>query len=610
LAATHPEEIHLEPVSERALARTLRALLVVVAMTVMVVVAVLLAWITYERISDGRAYQGVTAAGVPLGGMTADEATAALTPAMAELYAGTAEVSVAGSPLRPTFAELGRAPDVASTVAAVMAVGRGLTLEEQIVERLGALTGGRAVATQMTFDRQALGAWISAVAVAERRSPTPASLRLDGRRFVVTPDSLGVGIDQGALAAQLAPSLAEPTTTTATATATTVPLESDNNDTDVLVTKVAVADMARPVTVALGKKTWTFSAPRVRSWLRLVEGPHGAVPALDAAAVQQAVTKTLAKQVKRKPLQTRFLVTKSGKRFGFVAGRPGRQLDSAAMTQRVSARVLGRRMGLPEGGALAVAMKGVELKMSAAEASEIVPQMTRLAGWTTYFPQGERNGNGINIHLPARILNGTVIRPGEIFDFVRAVGPFSWARGYRMGGIIQGSRTLPTGAVAGGICSASTTMFNAAVRAGLDILTRDNHSYYITRYPLGLDATVSTKAGTIVQNMRFRNDTPHPIFVSAAYGFGWVRFELYAIEQTRQVSFSRPQVSNRIKATDRVVRTSRLRAGQSERVEYPADGMDVAVTRTVRSASGRVLHTDTFRSHYVRWNGILEVGTR
>ena len=334
------------------------------------------------------------------------------------------------------------------------------------------------------------------------------------------------------------------------------------------------------------------------------------MPTLDPAAVQADVTKTLAKKVKLKPLQTRFLTTKSGKKFGFVAGRPGRQLDAATTTQRVLARVTGRRMGLPEGAALAIATKGVEIKLSAAEAAQIVPQVVRLSSWTTYFPQGDHNGFGVNIHLPARIINGMVIKPGEIFDFVRTVGPLSWARGYRMGGMIRGDHTDPNGAVAGGICSASTTVFNAAVRAGLDILTRDNHSYYIPRYPLGLDATVSTKAGRIVQNMRFRNDTPNPIFISTAYGFGWVRVDFYALEQSRQVSFSRPQISNRIDAVDRVVRTSRLRAGQTYRREYASDGMDVSVTRTVKDMRGRVVHRDTFRSHYVRWNGILEVGTR
>ena len=104
------------------------------------------------------------------------------------------------------------------------------------------------------------------------------------------------------------------------------------------------------------------------------------------------------------------------------------------------------------GAAIAVATRGVEIKLSAAEASQIVPQVVLLSSWTTYFPQGSHNGNGVNIHLPARIINGMVIKPGETFDFVRTVGPLSWARGYRMGGVIRGDHTDPTGAVAGGIC--------------------------------------------------------------------------------------------------------------------------------------------------------------
>ena len=212
----------------------------------------------------------------------------------------------------------------------------------------------------------------------------------------------------------------------------------------------------------------------MRAWLELVAGPHGSVPVIDPAAVSADVA-TLAKKVKRKPLETRFLITKAGKKFGFVAGRPGRQLDTATTSQRVVARVIGRRVGLPESGAIALATRGVEIKLSAAEASQIVPQVVLLSSWTTYFPQGSHNGNGVNIHLPAQIINGMVIKPGAIFDFVRTVGPLSWARGYRMGGVIRGDHTDPTGAVAGGICSASTTVFNAAARAGLDILTRDNH---------------------------------------------------------------------------------------------------------------------------------------
>ena len=71
-----------------------------------------------------------------------------------------------------------------------------------------------------------------------------------------------------------------------------------------------------------------------------------------------------------------------------------------------------------------------------------------------------------------------------------AVGPIDAAHGYTMGGVIQGGKSDHTGAMGGGICSASTTMFNAAARAGLQIDERHAHFYYINRYPVGLDATV------------------------------------------------------------------------------------------------------------------------
>ena len=285
---------------------------------------------------------------------------------------------MAGTRLRPTFADLGRTPDVAATLAAAMTVGRGATLEEQLRDRVGALTAGRPIEPIMIFDRRVLDTWISDHAAAKRLAPTPASVALVGRRLVITPDSTGIAVDQGKLAAALAPILADPSATAPIETASTpVTLESSSNDVDVLGTKVAIAQMARPVTVALGGRHWTFSSKRVRAWLELVAGPHGSVPVIDPAAVSADVA-TLAKKVKRKPLETRFLITKAGKKFGFVAGRPGRQLDTATTSQRVVARVLGRRVGLPEGAAIAVATRGVEIKLSAAEASQIVPQVVLL----------------------------------------------------------------------------------------------------------------------------------------------------------------------------------------------------------------------------------------
>ena len=106
----------------------------------------------------------------------------------------------------------------------------------------------------------------------------------------------------------------------------------------------------------------------------------------------------------------------------------------------------------------------------------------------------EKNGFGANIWIPALTIDGYVVGPREKFDFWKAVGPVTRAKGYRQGGAIINGRTEPQGALAGGICSCSTTLFNAALRAGFPMGARRNHYYYIDRYPLGLDATVFISA--------------------------------------------------------------------------------------------------------------------
>src|SRR6185295_13184830 len=140
-----------------------------------------------------------------------------------------------------------------------------------------------------------------------------------------------------------------------------------------------------------------------------------------------------------------------------------------------------------------------------------------------------------------------------------SLGEVSFRTGYRLGGAIVGGHSVEGKALAGGICATSTTLFNAALRGGFEIDARQPHWYYITKYPLGLDATVSQS-----QTMRFRNDTPNPILIR---GFGTT------------------------------VKTAALRRGQSDRTEWPVDGKDVVVTRTVRDASGKVIHRETYVSH-------------
>ena len=108
---------------------------------------------------------------------------------------------------------------------------------------------------------------------------------------------------------------------------------------------------------------------------------------------------------------------------------------------------------------------------------------------TTYYVPGEGNFWNANIYIPAWDLNGQVMAPGEWFEFWQGIGPVTLERGY--GTAAPSSAPIgPERRLAGGICSTSTTLFNAAMRGRLEIGERENHSYYIERYPMGPDATV------------------------------------------------------------------------------------------------------------------------
>jgi vancomycin resistance protein YoaR len=234
--------------------------------------------------------------------------------------------------------------------------------------------------------------------------------------------------------------------------------------------------------------------------------------------------------------------------------------------------------------------------------------MKQISTWTTYYQPGPSNGYGANITIPTRTIDGYVLAPGAVFDFWQAIGVVSAATGYLPGGAIIDGKSEPTGALAGGICSCSTTLFNAAARAGLEILSRVNHYYYIDRYPLGLDATVFESDSGSVTTMSFRNDTAYPILIRGYTLAGAVKFSLFSVPTGRQVTFSQPTVTNRNPGVETTEYTTSIPAGTTKRLEYPTIGMRVSVTRTVTDAAGVVIHHDVFNSNYARVDGLTLIG--
>ena len=284
------------------------------------------------------------------------------------------------------------------------------------------------------------------------------------------------------------------------------------------------------------------------------------------------VVEALAKKIDRDPVNATF-VTISGLVTEIIPSKDGYKVDVAGDRRPDPGAPGGPRTVGAETAEIVPVMAVTAPALTTAQAEAAAPLMVKISEWQTYFPIGEKNGFGANIWIPALEIDGYVVGPHETFDFWDAIGPVTRARGYRDGGAIINGRTEPQGALAGGICSCSTTLFNAALRAGFEMGARRNHYYYIDRYPLGLDATVFISASGSVQTMSWTNDTDYPVLIRGYKikegNRGYVKFELYSVPTGRTWSIGAPTVKNVRPASDSTQLTSTLRAGTSQANRVP-----------------------------------------
>ncbi|MDR3021653.1 MAG: VanW family protein [Clostridiales bacterium] len=131
------------------------------------------------------------------------------------------------------------------------------------------------------------------------------------------------------------------------------------------------------------------------------------------------------------------------------------------------------------------------------------------AKFSTDFSASNENRKN-NIRLSLKKINGTCIMPNQEFSFNKVVGPRTPTRGYKESKIIVQGRFKD--GVGGGVCQVSTTLYNAAIRADMCILSVKNHSLPVRYVDPSFDAMVNN--GT--SDLKFENTTTHPIYIKAS----------------------------------------------------------------------------------------------
>lgn len=566
--------------------------------------------LAFDVSHDGRILPGVRVGNVDLSGLDRGGAATALASGYSAYSDGQVVIQTDAGEVSIPYSAFSRRPDVEAMIDAAMVAGRtGAPIERAFVEPTIALRGLE-LGPLITFDRAALAAGVTGALARLDREAVDATIAVRASGIVTTKARAGLRFDVATVQAAALDAVSQPDAPSEVVVpAATTVVPPDYDDAAVDSAKATAERIIADVIVTYGSAKWTIPAATVRSWVSFERTGERIRPVVHEDAIPTALN-AIAKKVRRAPVSAEYLVGKGGVTVGVSASKNGRRLDTAGTATSIARALAGRSAGAAP-AAVPAAVVAVVPKLTTEEARKSAPLLVRLSSWKTWFPISERNAWGANIWLPAKFINGTVLRPGERFEWWSAVGPVTRARGFGLGGVIVRDHTEPTGAIGGGMCSSSTTLFNAALRAGLQMGSRANHSYYINRYPLGLDATVTIK-GHSVTTMSFTNDMDHPILIRGfkvrAGGRGWVRYEIWGIPEGRTVSISKAAVSNVQKATTMTVKVSTLRHGVRQQTEFPSNGMDVSVTRVVRDRSGHLLHNETYRSHYQLWNGRIEVG--
>ena len=570
------------------------------------------ALLAYDAAHDGRVMTGVSVAEVDLSGLDYEGASATLGTAFAGFAHGRIVIRTTAGEVVVPYGAFSRRADVGAMVDEAMRVGRSGNVLERAVAEVRTGLEGVSLTPRVALDPTALSTEVQGAVTPLDTAPVDSRVFMSAGSAYTVPALAGRAFDATAATAtalEVLRRLDAPSEVVVEAVETPIPPE--HGDGEALTARNAAQWMVGDVVVTLGKKQWTIPAATVKGWIRFETRADGVPwPSVDEAAIAASLTK-VSKGVRLAPVSATFLKAGRGRIVGVVAAKDGRQLDVAATAAGIAEALTARAMGAAA-ASVPVATIKIPPKFSTADALVKGPLMVRLGTWKTWFPVDERNYFGANIWRPAEIIDGTVLYPGQRFEWWSALGPISTARGFGPGGFIAGDHTEPTGALGGGMCSSSTTLFNAALRAGLQMGSRSNHRYYIYRYPLGLDATVSKTAGGGTQTMSFTNDMKTPIVIRSfryrAGGKGWIRYEIWGIPDGRKVSLSSPAVSNLRKAVTETVLVSTLKRGARKQTEYPANGMDVSVTRVVRDRNGAVIHRETYGSHYALWNGRIEIG--
>ena len=512
--------------------------------------------------------------GVQIGGLSIDQAAARLTEQLGPKAAAPITVTVPDSDKSFTVdpAAAGLSLDIP---ASLTGLGEFSLNPADIWSHL---TGKTERAVVRKVDQAALTAVITEKAQTVATPPVDGAITIESGaakvtpaqdgRDVVVPDTVAA-ITQGWLS----------TTTVPAKTAVTAPKITQAAVDETMRSFVTPA-LSAPVTLAIADKTLTIGPDRFAAAMTLTPQDGKIVGAFDKDKLAAIVTETTAPVIS--PGKDAQIVLQ-GSAPVIKPSVDGIAVDTATAGDKMMAAVTSsdRKIELPT---------RVSKPKFTTEAAQALGVKEIVSSFDSAFPTD--TNRTINLTIASNTINGTLIKPGETFSMNGILGQRTTAKGYREGNYIAGGGLLAK-TVGGGVSQVSTVIYNISWFAGAELVEHHPHSFYISRYPAGREATVNWPT----LDNRWRNNTQYGMLVQMWVSGGQVHGRIWSTKIYDVESISGPRTNIRKGTTVTSTSPGCVPMGS-------ADGFDIVVTRVIRK-DGAVIKTENYKTSYDAANQVI-----
>jgi vancomycin resistance protein YoaR len=568
----------------------------------------------YQLLFSERIFPGIWMAGVDLSNMTPEQATTSLNQQITYPKNGRIVFRNGDQVWVATPSELGMVFDAGTSVEHAYQLGRQGDLFSKMASQLNAWQEGMVIPPVILFDGRVAHEYLQKIADQMDRPVIEANLQLNGTQVAYSPGQKGrlLNVDKtlAALVAQLKTFqdgeislvIEEQSPAIMDASQQAESLRRALNGPLVLNVADAKAGDPGPWTIDQADLAGMMTVGRVKTvtdWQYQIT--------MNAHSIELFLGQ-IAPTVNQSSKNARFYFDDTSRQLVLIQPSvTGRTLDITATRDAITQNLFQGEHNV----ALVLKLAKPDVGDDATAAGLGITGLVQ--EYTSYF-RGSSAARLQNIDAARKQFHGLLIPPQAIFSMGEAIGDISLDNGYAEALIIYNGQTI-TG-VGGGVCQVSTTLFRTAFFAGYPIVERNAHAYRVYYYeqtatgtdPLmaGLDATVYFP----LVDLKFTNDRPSWLLMETYFSAedASLTWKFYSGDDGRVVDWQNLGLRNVKPAPDPLfVENADLPKGSCRQTDYPGDGADITVTRSV-SRGGTVLFRDSIITHYQPWQAVYQYG--